>query len=280
MKLQFLGTAAAERIPAMFCACDTCRRALEVGGKNIMKRAQVLINDDLLIDFSGDTYFNFINAGKTLSDVEYLLITHAHEDHFTFEDFFSRFEGVAYNVVDGEKVFEDYVPRVVAEEWADYTTKYYSPTCSTLDTREENTAVVLQDAFGDKADSIPAPTVFLAAFGDAISGPFFDWKEKGVDADGNPVYAKYISITATSSKFDENAKITNYDEIIEILGAELVKAGFVLSPANTDTTGGESGKADRIVCYMNEDITIVIENNYTKYFWIYFYQTGDWSLKK
>lgn len=180
----------------------------------------------------------------------------------------------------GEKVFEDYVPRVVAEEWADYTTKYYSPTCSTLDTREENTAVVLQDAFGDKADSIPAPTVFLAAFGDAISGPFFDWKEKGVDADGNPVYAKYISITATSSKFDENAKITNYDEIIEILGDELVKAGFVLSPANTDTTGGESGKADRIVCYMNEDITIVIENNYTKYFWIYFYQTGDWSLKK
>lgn len=98
MKLQFLGTAAAERIPAMFCACDTCRRALEVGGRNIMKRSQVLINDDLLIDFSGDTYSNFINAGKNLSNVEYLLITHAHEDHFTFEDFFSRFEGIAYNV--------------------------------------------------------------------------------------------------------------------------------------------------------------------------------------
>ena len=63
-----------------------------------MKRSQVLINDDLLIDFSGDTYANFINTGKTLSDVEYLLITHAHEDHFTFEDFFSRFEGIAHNV--------------------------------------------------------------------------------------------------------------------------------------------------------------------------------------
>ena len=98
MKLQFLGTAAAERIPAMFCACDTCRRALRAGGRNIMKRSQVLINDDLLIDFSGDTYANFINTGKTLSDVEYLLITHAHEDHFTFEDFFSRFEGIAHNV--------------------------------------------------------------------------------------------------------------------------------------------------------------------------------------
>ena len=37
MKLQFLGTAAAERIPAMFCACDTCKRALRAGGRNIMK---------------------------------------------------------------------------------------------------------------------------------------------------------------------------------------------------------------------------------------------------
>ena len=98
MKLQFLGTAAAERIPAIFCACDTCKRALNAGGRNIMKRSQVLINDNLLIDFSGDTYANFINMKKTLSEVEYLLITHAHEDHFTFEDFFSRFEGVAYNV--------------------------------------------------------------------------------------------------------------------------------------------------------------------------------------
>ena len=98
MKVQFLGTAAAERIPAMFCACDTCRRALAAGARNIMRRAQVLINDDLLIDFSGDTYSNFLSVGKTLSDIEHVLITHAHDDHFTFEDFFSRFEGVAYNV--------------------------------------------------------------------------------------------------------------------------------------------------------------------------------------
>lgn len=96
MKIQYLGTAAAERIPAMFCACDTCKRALKAGGRNIMTRAQALINDDLLIDFSGDTYSNFIKVGKTLTEVEYLLITHAHEDHFTFEDFFSRFDGIAH----------------------------------------------------------------------------------------------------------------------------------------------------------------------------------------
>ena len=98
MKLQYLGTAAAERIPAMFCSCEACKRALAAGGRNIMSRAQALVNDDLLIDFSGDTYLNFMRVGKTLTEVEYLLITHAHEDHFTFEDFFSRFDGIAYNV--------------------------------------------------------------------------------------------------------------------------------------------------------------------------------------
>ena len=98
MKIQYLGTAAAERIPAMFCACDTCKRAMKAGGRNIMTRAQMLINDYLLIDFSGDTHTNFLKIGKTLCDVEYLLITHAHDDHFTFEDFFSRFEGIAYNL--------------------------------------------------------------------------------------------------------------------------------------------------------------------------------------
>ena len=98
MKVQYLGTAAAERIPAMFCACDTCKRAMKAGGRNLMARSQMLIDDDLLIDFSGDTYSNFLRIGKTLCDVEYLLITHAHEDHFSFEDFHSRMKGVAYNV--------------------------------------------------------------------------------------------------------------------------------------------------------------------------------------
>lgn len=98
MRIQYLGTAAEERIPAMFCACETCKRAMQAGGRNIMTRAQALINDDLLIDFSGDTHSNFLKIGKSLSDIEYLLITHAHVDHFTFENFVSRFKGVAYNV--------------------------------------------------------------------------------------------------------------------------------------------------------------------------------------
>ena len=78
----------------------------------------------------------------------------------------------------------------------------------------------------------------------------------------------------------ENGRITNYEELMEEIKDALVAEGFVLSVANTDTTGGESGKSNRYVCFVKGDIEIVIENNYTKYFWIYFYVTGDWTLNR
>jgi hypothetical protein len=31
---------------------------------------------------------------------------------------------------------------------------------------------------------------------------------------------------------------------------------------------------------INDDVQIVIENNGTKYFWITFYVTGDWTLNR
>ena len=98
MKVVYLGTAAAEGIPGMFCVCETCRRAMERGGRNIMTRSQMLVNDDLLVDFSGDTYQHFLKMRKTLADIEHILITHAHTDHFTFEEFFCRFEGIGHGV--------------------------------------------------------------------------------------------------------------------------------------------------------------------------------------
>jgi phosphoribosyl 1,2-cyclic phosphate phosphodiesterase len=44
MELLFLGTAAAEGIPSMYCNCDTCRIARIKKGKNIRNRSAVLIN--------------------------------------------------------------------------------------------------------------------------------------------------------------------------------------------------------------------------------------------
>jgi phosphoribosyl 1,2-cyclic phosphate phosphodiesterase len=50
MKLLFLGTAAAEGFPGLFCNCASCREARALGGKNLRMRSSLLINEDLLID--------------------------------------------------------------------------------------------------------------------------------------------------------------------------------------------------------------------------------------
>ena len=45
-------------------------------------------------------------------------------------------------------------------------------------------------------------------------------------------------------------------------------------------TGGESGRSNRYITFIKGDVQIVIENNFTKYFWIYIYETGAWSLSR
>jgi phosphoribosyl 1,2-cyclic phosphate phosphodiesterase len=90
MKVLYMGTAAEERIPGMFCNCELCQKSLKLGGKNIRTRAQALIDDTLLVDFGADTYDHFIKAGKTLWDIQHVLLTHSHPDHLTLEVFSSR----------------------------------------------------------------------------------------------------------------------------------------------------------------------------------------------
>jgi len=55
MEIKILGTAASEGWPAIFCACETCRRAREVGGKNIRSRASVQFGPRYKIDLPRDT---------------------------------------------------------------------------------------------------------------------------------------------------------------------------------------------------------------------------------
>ena len=82
MKLTYLGTAAAEGFPAVFCNCEYCNEARKLGGKNIRTRSQAIINDDLLIDLPADTYSHFLNNGILGDRIKYLLVTHSHSDHF------------------------------------------------------------------------------------------------------------------------------------------------------------------------------------------------------
>ena len=88
MKIMFLGTGASEGIPSMFCSCKLCEEAR--AEKVFHTRSQLLVNDDLLIDFPPDTYLHSLSYGVNLGKVENVLITHSHSDHFYPEDFVLR----------------------------------------------------------------------------------------------------------------------------------------------------------------------------------------------
>ena len=87
MKFKYLGTAAAEGFPAVFCNCEYCNAARRKGGKNIRTRSQAVIDDDLLIDFPSDTYAHALYNGLNLGKIKHLLVTHSHMDHFVPQEF-------------------------------------------------------------------------------------------------------------------------------------------------------------------------------------------------
>jgi len=96
MKIKFLGTAAAEGWPALFCNCESCQKARKNGGKNIRTRSSCLINDEYMVDFPPDTYMHVLMNQLDLSKVEHLLVTHSHDDHFYPEDIQMRKEPYAH----------------------------------------------------------------------------------------------------------------------------------------------------------------------------------------
>ncbi len=98
MKLTYLGTAAAEGWPAVFCRCDNCMRALNAGGRNIRTRSQAMINDDFLFDFPTDTYEHALHNRIDLSKIEYVFFTHSHVDHCTPIDLVMRRSVLAHNL--------------------------------------------------------------------------------------------------------------------------------------------------------------------------------------
>ena len=98
MTITYLGTAAAEGFPGVFCNCQYCREARRLGGKNIRTRSQTLINDDLLIDLPADTYSHFLRNGIQGDRIQYLLVTHSHEDHFYPQELNMRIAGYAHDM--------------------------------------------------------------------------------------------------------------------------------------------------------------------------------------
>lgn len=93
MKLQFLGTGSAEGVPSAFCRCASCEHARRNKGKDIRRRASVLINDEVLIDLGPDLFNVGYRLGISFGHVRWALQTHPHTDHLDALTFFSRDEG-------------------------------------------------------------------------------------------------------------------------------------------------------------------------------------------
>ena len=45
MKIKYLGTAAYEGVPALFCRCEVCRGSRAAGGRNVRSRQQAILDD-------------------------------------------------------------------------------------------------------------------------------------------------------------------------------------------------------------------------------------------
>lgn len=90
LRIKYLGTGAAEGIPALFCHCSICQQARSIKGRNVRTRAQALIDNELLLDFGPDTYMHALMYDLELADIYHCLVTHTHDDHLYVDDLRAR----------------------------------------------------------------------------------------------------------------------------------------------------------------------------------------------
>ncbi len=124
MKIKYLGTAAAEGMPALFCQCKACEYAREHGGKDVRTRSQAIIDDTLLIDFPADTYMHALVHGFPLHKIHHCIITHSHEDHLYPADIAMRAQGFASDLGEDTEPLHIYGSRAIKKESARAMTMY------------------------------------------------------------------------------------------------------------------------------------------------------------
>ncbi|MEG0852248.1 MAG: MBL fold metallo-hydrolase [Angelakisella sp.] len=119
MKLQYLGSGAAEGVPGLFCQCASCQEAARLGGHNLRSRSQALIDHSLLLDFPADTRQHALAQNVDLSAVKTLLFTHSHADHFYPFDLFLRQPPYAHHMgANGLSIYGSRQLKVLFEEAA------------------------------------------------------------------------------------------------------------------------------------------------------------------
>ena len=98
MKIQFLGTAAAEGFPGSFCNCEYCQNVRNLGEKYFRTRCQSIIDGKILIDMPADTYYHFLKYGIRGDQIETVIFTHTHADHFYQKELDMRGAGYGKNM--------------------------------------------------------------------------------------------------------------------------------------------------------------------------------------
>lgn len=177
-----------------------------------------------------------------------------------------------------DDAFNEYVVRGWRQSWDEYTMKYYNENENDHSSKEVNAGMAVRSIFGGNANSLPTPPDMMKMFGDDVSGPFYESDTKTL-ADGTKKYIRYMSLTARTDRCDENSQISKetFDDIMRIATESFAAKGLSLDRGLTDVTGGENGRRDFTLVYSNSQITVVITNNHTKNFWIYFYNAGDYT---
>jgi phosphoribosyl 1,2-cyclic phosphate phosphodiesterase len=98
MQVKILGSGTANGFPSPFCDCDTCRAARESKDpRDLRRRTSYLIDDDTIVDFGPDAYWQSVSFGVALHHVRRILFTHRHGDHINPELLCYRRAGWAMN---------------------------------------------------------------------------------------------------------------------------------------------------------------------------------------
>ncbi len=194
-----------------------------------------------------------------------------------------KFLGVGETTIDMSKIDTNYVERGIRNNWSEYTTKYYDAISYDKDGKivrerinDMNAQAAIDDIYGANKADLPQAEKILEIFGDNFSGPFYDDREM-TNADGTTYLRRNISLTIRSTVLDDNGQVANFDELVKKCDDVFGALGFTKDLAQTDVSGGESGRSTRYVVYTTDKITIVLENNFSKNFWMYFYNAGEYN---
>ena len=91
--MRFWGTSGGAGVPSPFCRCFVCENARKVGGKEIRHRSAFRIDKKVMIDTGADFVTQAARFQDDLFDIEHILITHTHGDHFNERIMWSRVVG-------------------------------------------------------------------------------------------------------------------------------------------------------------------------------------------